>query len=130
MTTSNYKWTGLGIPLTTGPEGNLSPKKTPDLIKSSIYEILTTRIGTRLMRPSFGSIFLELLFEPNDNVLLSKIRTFIPAAIKRWEPRIDKVSISAVSSGKDLKITISGIVVETGERIDSYLVFQKNQNNS
>lgn len=58
------------------------------LIKMSIYQILGTRIGERVMLPEFGSRIHELLMEPIDAVTISLARVYTIEAVKRWEPRV------------------------------------------
>jgi phage baseplate assembly protein W len=57
-------------------------------IHESIWQILGTYIGERVMLPEFGSKLKELLFEGNNAVLKSLARTYVIQALKRWEKRI------------------------------------------
>ncbi len=59
-----------------------------DSIKQSIYNILTTRKGTRLFLADFGSNLEGYLFEPMDAVVEYMIYTEVIDAISRWEPRV------------------------------------------
>lgn len=59
------------------------------LVKHSIYQILGTRIGERVMVPEFGSRLPELLFEPIDEVTISLARVYTIEAIEKWEPRVE-----------------------------------------
>lgn len=58
------------------------------LIRHSIYQILDTRVGERVMLPEFGSRLPELLFEPIDGITIALARVYFIDAIKKWEPRI------------------------------------------
>lgn len=57
-------------------------------ITESILQIFGTRMGTRVMRRSFGSYVRELVFKPNDPALDPKIDYALRGAIERWEPRV------------------------------------------
>lgn len=59
------------------------------LVRHSIYQILGTRIGERVMVPEFGSRLPELLFEPIDEITIALARTYTIEAIERWEPRVE-----------------------------------------
>lgn len=58
------------------------------LIRMSIYQILGTRIGERVMLPEFGSRIHELLMEPIDEITISLARVYTIEAIRTWEPRV------------------------------------------
>ncbi len=59
------------------------------LIKHSIYQILGTYIGERVMVPEFGSRLPELLFEPIDEITIALARSYTIEAIEKWEPRVE-----------------------------------------
>lgn len=57
-------------------------------IQQSIRDILTTPIGTRVMRREYGSLLPELIDQPlNDTTLLQAYAASV-MAITRWEPRV------------------------------------------
>lgn len=64
-------------------------------VADSIYYILHTRKGERVMLPEFGSNIQEILFEPIDMHTALDLEMEIKDAIERWEPRaiIDAVII-------------------------------------
>jgi len=57
-------------------------------IRQSIQHIVNTGLRERCMRPDFGSGLRDLLFEPNDLVLIGMAQTTVIDALDRWEPRI------------------------------------------
>jgi hypothetical protein len=72
-----------------------------DHIRQSVRDILTTPLGTRVMRREYGSLLPELIDQPlNDALLLQAYAATIMALI-RWEPRIRVTAIRRfVSSGQ------------------------------
>ncbi|MGE4431891.1 MAG: GPW/gp25 family protein [Sphingobium sp.] len=70
-------------------------------IAQSIADILTTPIGTRVMRRDYGSRLFELVDTPltPSNRLLWIAAT--AGAIRRWEPRIalEKVAVELTKGG-------------------------------
>lgn len=62
-------------------------------ISQSVRDILTTPIGSRVMRREYGSLLPELIDQPlNDALLLQAYAATIMALI-RWEPRIRVTAI-------------------------------------
>ena len=59
------------------------------LVRESVYQILGTRIGERVMVPEFGSRLPELLFEPIDEITVALARVYVIEAIEKWEPRVE-----------------------------------------
>ncbi len=72
-----------------------------DHLKQSIRDILTTRIGTRLMRRDYGSNLPNLLDRPLTPSLASDLYAATADALSRWEPRfaLSKVTIVDAKAG-------------------------------
>lgn len=62
-----------------------------DHLRQSIHDILTTPLGTRLMRREYGSLLPFLIDAPANDATRLKLMAAIATALIRWEPRI-KVS--------------------------------------
>lgn len=56
-------------------------------LEQSIRDILTTRIGTRVMRRDYGSDLPKLIDRPMTPALASDIYAATAYALSRWEPR-------------------------------------------
>ncbi|MEC7119627.1 MAG: GPW/gp25 family protein [Pseudomonadota bacterium] len=54
----------------------------------SLQDILTTPIGSRLMRRDYGSLVPFLIDQPANPQLLMRLRAAITHAILKWEPRV------------------------------------------
>lgn len=59
-----------------------------DHIIQSIVDILTTRIGTRVMRRDYGSLIPELIDQPQNSATRLRLYAASAMAIMQWEPRI------------------------------------------
>ena len=57
-------------------------------IEQSIMDILTTRLGTRVMRREYGSLLPELVDKPLNDEGLMKMMVATAIAIMQWEPRV------------------------------------------
>lgn len=87
-----------------------------DHIRQSIRDILTTRIGTRVMRRDYGSIVPELIDQPGNATNKLRLMAATVIAIARWEPRI-ALRRALVEVGFDGSVTIDMEAVRrTGPR--------------
>ena len=73
-----------------------------DHIKQSIEDILTTPLGSRIMRRDYGSIVADLIDQPKSDVLVLKLFSAIYTAITQWEKRISiiQIKVSDIQVGK------------------------------
>lgn len=62
-------------------------------IQSSLYVLLSTLPGERVMQPTFGCDLTPLLFQPLDTTLRTYLQDKIRTAILYYEPRIDVVRV-------------------------------------
>ncbi len=84
-------------------------------IQQSVSDILSTPVGSRVMRREYGSLLPEMLDQPLNNASLVRAYAAIVMALIRWEPRI---RINAVRQTVDAKtpgravFTIDAITTE------------------
>jgi phage baseplate assembly protein W len=57
-------------------------------IKQSIYVIINTVPGERVMRPDFGCEIHSLIFHPANEHTAAVAERYVREALTRWEPRI------------------------------------------
>lgn len=62
-------------------------------IRQSIADVLTTPIGSRLMRRRYGSEVPELIDQPLNSATVLRIYAATAYAIRLWEPRINLTSM-------------------------------------
>lgn len=84
-----------------------------DHIRQSVADILTTPIGSRVMRRDYGSLIFELVDRPANEENRLLLMAASVQAIMLWEPRISLTSVD-VSMDKDGKVLVSF----DAERID------------
>lgn len=84
-------------------------------LRQSIRDILTTLIGTRVMRREYGSLLPLLVDAPIDRVTVLDIIQSTAGAIGRWEPRVrvERVQVHTAGPGQitldlDLRWRING----------------------
>ena len=118
---AKINWRGPALPIVRRQGGYFSSRNVYDLIRSSIYMILTTRIGSRVMRPEFGSNLPSLVFEQNDAVLSAQVRFYTVDAINRWEPRVRIMDVGAIINGHVFVVRLSYMILATLEqRVDDF----------
>ena len=85
----------------------------------SIKDILTTPIGTRVMRRDYGSEIHRLLDLPLNSGNLLLIYAATADALAKWEPRFITETVAAVQGPNDgsIDITITGEYIPLGEKI-------------
>ena len=83
-------------------------------LAQSIGDILTTPIGSRVMRRDYGSALFELLDAPVN--ALTRLRLFAATAVAlaRWEPRLRLTRV-----GLDARAGARVVLAIEGERLDA-----------
>ncbi|MBF0444378.1 MAG: GPW/gp25 family protein [Magnetococcales bacterium] len=66
-------------------------------LKSRVRDILTTRIGTRVMRREYGSRLPEMVDQPVNQLWLIDAYAAVAEALDRWEPEIRLLQTKIVS---------------------------------
>lgn len=89
----SFLGTGLAFPLQVNQRGELAMVSGEKDIEQAIWIILGTRLGERVMRPTFGCRAQELIFEPRDATTFTLMKTYVEEALKFWEPRINVKAI-------------------------------------
>lgn len=89
-----------------------------DHLRQSIRDILTTPIGSRVMRRDYGSRLYQLVDAPLNRATILDLYAATAEALATWEPRIDvqEVRAAEASAGK-VTISLRGIYRPTGEAV-------------
>ena len=87
-------------------------------IKQSIANILSTPLGSRVMRRDYGSRLFERIDQPINGELIAEIYSDIVEAISTWEPRfeVEQVTLQSIDKGKII-IDLEGNYVKDGQKI-------------
>ena len=72
-----------------------------DHVRQSITVILTTPIGSRVMRREFGSHLYDLIGRPMTQRNILAVYAASALAISRWEPRFTLTGCEIVKGGAD-----------------------------
>jgi phage baseplate assembly protein W len=95
MTTPDFLGTGLRFPLQVTPQGRIALSSADRRVEESIYLILGTKVGERVMMPDFGCAIHDLVFAPNNASTRTRAIDAVRRALVLFEPRIDVLQVSA-----------------------------------
>ena len=85
----NFLGVGWKFPIQVTPDGAIARAAYEDRVEESVYLILSTALGERLMLPDFGSSIHELVFAPNNEATISSVTQRVRSALVNHEPRIE-----------------------------------------
>lgn len=86
---------GWAWPVQVDPRGAVALAAGSSDIEQSIRIILSTMLGERRMRPTFGCRAWELLFDPNSAATHTLMAQYVRESLLMWEPRIDVLDVHA-----------------------------------
>lgn len=99
-------------------------------IRSSLEILLSTRIGERIMQPTYGCEMTRLLFEPIDATLKTYIKDLINDAILYHEPRIILNDLDLIETDPEsglVEAIIDYTITSTNTRNNYVYPFYKNE---
>jgi phage baseplate assembly protein W len=100
---------GWGFPVKSDDKtGVLKRAEYEESVRQSIWIILGTAKGERMMRPEFGCGIYDLVFEINSDVTAGRVAQAVREALVQFEPRIDllDVHVRPANEGEALFISI------------------------
>jgi uncharacterized protein len=92
---------GWKFPLQVTPGGQVARARYEQRIEESIYLILSTSKGERMMLPEFGCGIHDLVFAPNNSTTIAVVVQTVREALIAFEPRIDVLDINAESAPEE-----------------------------
>jgi len=104
MSTIKLLGKGWDFPV-TADTGGLGYAAGPDKVSQSIWIILDTEPGERIMRPTFGSGLRRFLMQPNTSATRALIARDVELALATFEPRI-RVTGVRVEAGEEPSLVL------------------------
>ena len=92
---SDFLGTGWVFPPRWDGRGGIALVSGEADIRQAIWIILSTPIGQRVMRPTFGSRLHELVFAPTNAETFGLAEVYVQEALRFWEPRIELLDVVA-----------------------------------
>jgi phage baseplate assembly protein W len=101
--TLNREFLGRGwkFPLQVNSAGGIALARYEQRVEESIYLILSTAKGERLMRPDFGCGIHDLVFAANNDTTLTMVRVEVRDALVQFEPRIEVLDVNVDAPADD-----------------------------
>lgn len=89
-----------------------------DHLRQSVRDILTTPIGSRVLRRDYGSRLFELIDAPMNRATLMALYAATAEAIARWEPRIQLQSVTATQAEPGrVVLSLTGLYLAEGRQV-------------
>jgi len=103
----------IGIAANTGKRlGGL------DHLRQSVRDILTTPIGSRVMRREYGSRLFDLIDAPMNRATILDIYAAVADALERWEPRFRLREVVATDARPGhVTLTLTGELLIDGREV-------------
>lgn len=93
---TGFLGSGWAFPVETDAEGAVRRTAAGDeAVRQSIWAILGTAPGERVMRPDFGCGIHDLVFTVLDTGTANAVAATVAEALADWEPRIDVLDVYA-----------------------------------
>lgn len=94
--TAEGKFLGVGWAFPVRREGEgIATSAYEEAIRDSVWIILGTAPGERMMRPDFGCGIHDLVFATTGATTLGRVIREVRDALVRWEPRIEVLAVDA-----------------------------------
>lgn len=119
--TRDFLGKGWKFPVKTGLDGRIAMSQYEEDIKESIWIIIGTAKGERVMRPDFGCGIHDLVFAPINTATVTLIENSVREALTLWEPRIELISVEASTKKAnegELPVSIDYRVRTTNNRVN------------
>jgi hypothetical protein len=99
-----------------------------DHLRQSLADILTTPIGSRVMRRRFGSLIPALIDQPLTGITVLRLYAATAAAVTQWEPRLrlSRVQLDYNAQGQ-ANLMLEGITDQRG--VELAVALSKGGNN-
>ncbi len=95
----SFLGSGVAFPLAVGPDGGLRLAAGEASITQSIWLILSTAPGERVMNSEFGCGIQNLVFAPNTAATHAQVAHHVQESLLRFEPRIDVLDVRVETRG-------------------------------
>lgn len=92
--TRDFLGIGWRFPVQVTPAGRIAQARYEQRIEESIFLILSTARGERVMLPDFGCGIHELVFASNSPGTTALVTQSVRQALSSFEPRIDVLDVS------------------------------------
>lgn len=86
-------------------------------LRQSVLDILTTPLGSRVMRREYGSRLFELIDAPLNATTIADLYAATAEALMIWEPRIAVERVQSIVDGPNVSLIVSGRYLPDGRPV-------------
>jgi phage baseplate assembly protein W len=97
---------GLAFPLGVDAHGRVATASGETKVQQSIWFLLSTALGERVMRPALGCAAHDALFEPANPPTIARIVDQVRRALVTYEARIDVLDVRAETSESEPSVLL------------------------
>jgi phage baseplate assembly protein W len=97
---------GWKFPIAVNAKGGFSYSSGPDRIQDAIWIVLSTGLGERVMRETFGAGVNDYVFQSNSDLVRAQLAAAVSKALTLWEPRIKLVGVSVQAGAQPSEVRI------------------------
>ncbi len=108
----------LAFPIRLNDRNRLGLVGGDAAVRQSIYLIVFTVPGERVMRPQFGCRIHELVFDPANSKTAATAERYVREALELWEPRITLEDVIVEPSNEDRGELAINIVYRLKDELD------------
>jgi uncharacterized protein len=92
---NDFLGVGWTSPVSLNADGKIVAAREEECVRQSIWMILSTSPGERMMRPDFGCGIHDRVFAANSAGNIGETVNAVYLALIRWEARIDLLNVDA-----------------------------------
>jgi len=99
-------------------------------IRESLWVLLSTSLGERVMLPTYGCELRQMVFRGINTTLTRQLQDYVQQAILYWEPRITVESVTVQQTASlegQLTIDIAYVITQTNTRSNLVYPFYLDQ---
>jgi phage baseplate assembly protein W len=108
----DFRGTGWAFPIVPRA-GSLGYVGGDEGVEASLWLLLKTTVGERVMRPDFGTTVPELVFEPGSDQNLFAVEQAVRDTVIRWEPRVEIIDTTVTGADAQVSVTLRYRVLRT-----------------
>jgi uncharacterized protein len=107
----------LDHPLRLDGRGRVATTEADDHVRDMVYQVLFTNPGERVNHPDFGCGLLQLVFEPNSEVLATATQFLVQGSLQRWLADVVQVEqVEITNEDGKLIVVVLYTRLDTGQR--------------
>jgi uncharacterized protein len=107
----------IDFPYRIDQRGRTAATDAGSHIRDLVEQLLFTMPGERVMRPTFGSGLVQLVFQPNSEELATAVQFLVQGGLQQWLGElimVEAVQVTSLESSIDVRVQY--VVRRTQER--------------